>query len=133
MALADVWKVATPAGELAIQPQHGERARRGKLPPMVSIEGGTYLIGSQEYDDEKPPHTVDLAPFEIGAFPVTNAEYALFIAAGGYEDEQWWDTDEALAWLRGEGSTDGQKAGWRDTRATLTLPRFGGRPNCPLD
>jgi len=96
---------------------HGEYL----LPPMITIPAGTYPMGDDDsqYNDEKPAHTVTLDSFEIGKFPVTNAEYALFMAAGGYEDEQWWDTDEALAWLRGEGSTDGQKASWRDTRATL--------------
>ena len=91
------------------------------LPLLVDIAGGVYPMGTDdsEYDDEKPAHTVELEAFQIGQFPVTNAEYALFIAAGGYDAEQWWETDEAKAWLRGEGSTDGQKAGWRDTRKLL--------------
>ncbi len=86
------------------------------LPPMIPIEGGVYPMGLDDslYDGEKPAHTVELAVFEIGQFPVTNAEYALFIDAGGYEDEQWWDTDAARAWLRGEGSTEGQKANFRE-------------------
>jgi formylglycine-generating enzyme required for sulfatase activity len=80
------------------------------LPPLVEIEAGTYPIGSEDgYDLEKPPHMVTLAAFAIGKFPVTNAEYALFIKAGGYEDERWWDTDEARAWLRGEGTNEGIK------------------------
>lgn len=57
--------------------------------------------------------------FRIGRFPVTNAEYALFIAAGGYDDEQWWDTDAAKAWRRGEGQVEGMRQGWREDRATL--------------
>ncbi len=85
------------------------------LPPMVRILAGTYPMG----DDEKPAHTVDLEAFEIGQFPVTNAEYALFMAAGGYENERWWDTDEALAWLRGEGSTEGLKQSWRENRQRI--------------
>jgi len=88
------------------------------LPPLVDIPGGTYPMGADdsEYDDEKPAHTVELASFQIGQFPVTNAEYKLFIEAGGYEDEQWWDTEEALAWLQGEASTEGVKQQWRDNR-----------------
>lgn len=50
---------------------------------------------------------------------MTNAEYALFIAAGGYKDERWWDTDGARAWLRGERSTEEQRTGWWDTRNQL--------------
>jgi formylglycine-generating enzyme required for sulfatase activity len=91
------------------------------LPPLVEIPGGTYPMGDDkgDYQDEKPAHTVDLAPLRIGQFPVTNAEYALFMAAGGYDDEQWWDTPESLAWLRGEASTEGSKQQWRDNRKTL--------------
>ena len=96
---------------------HGEYL----APPMVDIPAGTYPIGLDNgpYDDEEPAHTVELDAFQIGTFPVTNAEYALFMAAGGYEDEQWWDTGEALAWLRGEGSTEGSKQQWRDNKKTL--------------
>ena len=46
------------------------------LPPMVPITGGTYTIGSNdEQDDEKPAHPIEVAPFQIGVFPITNAEY----------------------------------------------------------
>ncbi len=91
------------------------------LPPMVDISAGTYPIGddNSQYDRERPAHTVHLDAFRIGQFPVTNAEYALFIQSGGYEDETWWTTNDALAWLRGEGSTEGNKQQWRDNRKTL--------------
>jgi formylglycine-generating enzyme required for sulfatase activity len=90
-------------------------------PPLVEIPGGTYPIGldKSDFEDEKPAHKVKLAPFRIGRLPLTNAEYKLFIEAGGYEDEQWWDTMESKAWLSGEASTDGQKEGWRELRKNL--------------
>lgn len=88
------------------------------LPPMAEISGEIYPIGTDDasYDDEKPAHTVELDSFQIGRFPVTNAEYKLFVAVGGYEDERWWETAEAKAWLSGEESTDGQKESWREWR-----------------
>jgi len=91
------------------------------LPHMIPIEGGQYTIGSDDglYDDETPVHTVPLKPFEMAQFPVTNAEYKLFIDADGYEDEQWWDTDAAKAWRRGEGTAEGQKQDRRDLWRTL--------------
>lgn len=84
------------------------------LPPFVDIPAGEYPIGSDEglYNEEAPAHTVPLAAFQIGQFPVTNAEYALFIAAGGYEDERWWDTEAARAWRRGEGTDEDPKRQW---------------------
>jgi formylglycine-generating enzyme required for sulfatase activity len=42
-------------------------------------------------------------------FPVTNAEWRLFIAAGGYDDERWWEGEAAQDWRRGEGTGDGPK------------------------
>ena len=88
------------------------------LPPLATLPAGTYPIGDDSglYDREKPAHIVELEEFQIGVFPVTNAEYRCFIDAGGYEEEQWWDTDEARAWRRGEGSTEGQKQSWRESR-----------------
>jgi formylglycine-generating enzyme required for sulfatase activity len=91
------------------------------LPPLVTIPAGTYPMGDDNspYDDEKPAHTVDLDAFQIGAFPVTNAEYVLFMEAGGYDNERWWETDEAKAWRRGEGSSEGGKQTWRENKKTL--------------
>jgi len=88
------------------------------LPPLIAIPGGTYSIGSDEglYEREAPVHAVDLPPFQLGQLPVTNAEYALFIKAGGYEDERWWDTDAARAWRSGESTAEGAKRQWRENR-----------------
>jgi formylglycine-generating enzyme required for sulfatase activity len=87
------------------------------LPPMVDIPGGTYPIGDDHsgYGDETPAHTVELKAYQIGVYPVTNAEYARFIEAGGYEDERWWDTVAAKRWRR-EGGAEDQKQALRDDR-----------------
>jgi formylglycine-generating enzyme required for sulfatase activity len=47
---------------------------------------------------------------------VTNAEWALFMQAGGYEEARWWETEEARAWRRGEGTAEGPKQQWREDR-----------------
>ena len=105
------------------------------LPPMATIPAGDYPIGDDKsrYPIEKPAHRVSLSEFQIGVFPVTNAEYKKFIDAGGYQDERWWDTDEARAWRRGEGSTDGQKQQLMQFRALVAgktdeeLQQFGSQ------
>jgi formylglycine-generating enzyme required for sulfatase activity len=91
------------------------------LPPLIDIPGGTYHIGSDEglYEDEAPVHSVELTPFAIAQFPVTNAEWVLFLQVGGYEEERWWETEEARAWRRGEGTAEGAKQQWRDDRKNL--------------
>jgi formylglycine-generating enzyme required for sulfatase activity len=87
------------------------------LPPMVDIPAGTYPIGDDHsgYGHETPAHTVELNAYQIGVYPVTNAEYARFIEAGGYEDERWWDTAAARRWRR-EGGSENQKQAFRVNR-----------------
>jgi len=88
------------------------------LPPLVEIPGGRYRIGSDEgiRDNESPKHEVELGGFALGQFPVTNAEWALFMEAGGYEEERWWETEVAKGWRRGEGTSEGPKQQWRKNR-----------------
>jgi formylglycine-generating enzyme required for sulfatase activity len=78
------------------------------------ILAGPFQMGSSRqdsdvYDDEYSektgyrPHTVQIShDYVIGLYPVTNAEYTCFVEDRGYEDERWWETDEACRWLRGE-------------------------------
>ncbi len=91
------------------------------LPPVVAIPGGDYPIGDDDViayvsgtsTSHQPRHTVRIAPFELGRFPVTNAEFACFVDAGGYEDERWWDTAAGRAWRQGAGTADGLHANVR--------------------
>ena len=83
------------------------------LPPMVALPAGEYTIGTDEvlrvYDieshAERPRHRVTIDAFAIGQFHVTNAEWACFIEAGGYEDPRWWRSETARAWRRGENTS----------------------------
>jgi formylglycine-generating enzyme required for sulfatase activity len=55
-------------------------------------------------------------PVYVARYPVTNAQFARFIDAGGYEDERWWI--EAIGdgrWARGQ---------IRDWRGQRSRPRF---------
>ena len=99
------------------------------MPPLVKIPAGRYPIGDDEpiawawtggsgtAADHVPRHEVEIDAFRIGRFPVTNAEWACFMAAGGYEDERWWDTADARRWQRGELANVGNKANGRYFRA----------------
>jgi len=64
---------------------------------MVAIAGGTHPIGAPPtgfaYDNERPRHEVELAPFEIDRTPVVNSAYAEFIAATGVEPPLYWERD----------------------------------------
>lgn len=89
------------------------------LPPLIHIPGGSFVMGSGFWEvqwlfwqgffwakDERPRCRVELPGFFIGQYPVTNAEFACFIAAGGYQEERWWTTAQARCWLRGELSEE---------------------------
>ncbi len=97
-------------------------------PPWIEIPAGASRLGSPESDalarpDERPEHSLELPAFEIARFPVTNAEWARFMADGGYEEEAWWPEGPARAWRRGEGVTEGKKHDWRHWRV-----RFAADP-----
>ncbi len=98
---------ANALGELGDDRFETVRAADGRLShlvtPMVPIPSGRYPIGTEDgWADKRPVGTVGIAPFEIGRFPITNAEYRCFVEDGGYDDEGWWETDDAKAWRLGD-------------------------------
>ncbi|MCD4818902.1 MAG: SUMF1/EgtB/PvdO family nonheme iron enzyme [Candidatus Cloacimonetes bacterium] len=42
---------------------------------MVFVQGGTFQMGGEDFDDEKPIHSVTLDDFFIGKYPVTQKEW----------------------------------------------------------
>lgn len=65
----------------------GRTGRRGKasLDEMVRIEGGVFAMGSdRHYPEEAPRRRVEVDAFWIDRTPVTNADFARFIADTGY-------------------------------------------------
>lgn len=52
---------------------------------MVEIPGGTFRMGSEAfYPEERPVHRVFVDGFSMDEHPVTNAEFAAFVANTGY-------------------------------------------------
>jgi iron(II)-dependent oxidoreductase len=80
-------------------------ARRGN---MVHIPAGEFTIGTDDrsaaYDNERPRRIVRLPAFRIDRTPVTNADYAEFVDAGGYAKRELW-SEEGWAWLSEAGVT----------------------------
>lgn len=59
--------------------------------PMIFVEGGRFMMGSEDgLDDEKPVHEVQVADFYIGQFPVTQAVwYAVMKNTGNTDAPQF--------------------------------------------
>jgi formylglycine-generating enzyme required for sulfatase activity len=115
-------------------------------PEMAPIAGGSFVIGNTEqeyrgiiaaekdgpfaqevkdwYESTINDQSLTIAPFDIARYPVTNAQFARFIADRGYDQNQhWWDA-AGQAWLRKSGATEPRE--WASERFGIT------RPNHPV-
>jgi iron(II)-dependent oxidoreductase len=61
----------------------------------VTVAAGSHMIGAPAggfaYDNERPRHPVELAPFEIDRTPVSNRAYTEFMEATGAAPPMYWE------------------------------------------
>lgn len=96
-------EVARPPRErvekAAVRPEAVERL----VPSWVEVPAGPFLMGSRPdnplaADDEKPQHEQPMPyAYRIGRYPVTNAEFARFVEAKGYDNKDFW-TEAGWKW-----------------------------------
>ena len=59
--------------------------------------GGEFTIGNPShpdaFDNELPPHNVNIKSFALALHPVNNADWLAFINDKGYENKRWWSED----------------------------------------
>ena len=80
---------------------------------MVHVPAGAFLMGNSgvgndavfPYEHEFPQHPVALSSFWVGRCDLTRAEYARFIAAGGYGAPEYWSA-EGWDWKVSNGRTE---------------------------
>jgi formylglycine-generating enzyme required for sulfatase activity len=120
--------------------------RKHVPPALCRVAAGRYLVGNpgdpndprydpDAYDDEEHGVEIELPTFWIGRYPVTNAEYRLFVRDGGYREETWWQEPDAQRWRAGEemdefaADLDDQRTvkawpeDWREQRKGTYLPQ----------
>ena len=98
----------TPALAAARDPGPPPDADAGPLPGDAAVPGGAFLLGAPGdapfvFDNEKWCHRVEVAPFQIARAPVTNAEFAEFVADGGYASPAHW-SDAGWRWREAAGA-----------------------------
>jgi iron(II)-dependent oxidoreductase len=83
------------------RPPAARPARTPRQDDWIELPGGPFELGAGPagfaFDNERPRHRVDVAPFRIARRPVTNATWLHFCEGGGYERREWW-SDEGWAW-----------------------------------
>jgi iron(II)-dependent oxidoreductase len=107
------------------------------LGEMVRFPGGVVAIGtddrSEAYDNERRRHPAEIRPFFIDANPVTNGDFLLFIAAGGYTTPEYW-SEAGRRWLAESGAQAPKYWLSREGRwLTRTMDRTGAvDPRLPV-
>jgi len=86
----------------------------------VEIPGGR---GTLKTDEDGVTLSVPTETYWIGKYPVTNAQFAQFIEAGGYSNREWW-TD--AGWDAREKGYDwnSKSRSWEPSGTPWTEPRY---------
>ena len=88
--------LAYPAPDFAsVRHLPRDATNHGPLPGDVTVPGGKFMLGSGGdasflFDNEKWAHAVTVDPFQIARAPVSNTEFAAFVADGGYRRREFW-------------------------------------------
>ena len=90
-----------------------------KIAPMVRLSGGVFVMGNDNsgHADQRPSHEVELDPFYIDIYEVTNRQFQIFI-----ESTDYITTAEKLGWsyvfdLKQKGWVKMPGANWRTASA----------------
>ncbi|MFK7816051.1 MAG: selenoneine synthase SenA [Gammaproteobacteria bacterium] len=88
------------------QSPSSQNSSSGHINEDIQVPGGSFLLGAERkdefiFDNEKWAHSVNLSPFKIAKYAVTNEQYLEFVEDCGYQKEQYW-CDESWAWCKKE-------------------------------
>jgi formylglycine-generating enzyme required for sulfatase activity len=78
---------------------------------IIAIDSKEWPVDS--YIPRGTSQIFDVGPFEIAKYPLTNAQFAKFVEAGGYSQRQWW-TDEG--WQEKEQNNWTEPLYWQDPK-----------------
>jgi formylglycine-generating enzyme required for sulfatase activity len=90
----------------------------------IEIPAGEFYMGSdavEALDNERSRHLSYLETYSIDRYPVTCNHYRIFMAAGGYQNPDWW-SKEGWKWL--QSNPVDRPLYWSEN------PAFNDRPVC---
>jgi iron(II)-dependent oxidoreductase len=104
--LMTLQSLALPAPAMLVETPPASPKRAAAAAGDIVVPGGEFMLGTDPaatasrfvFDNEQWAHPVRLPSFAIARRCVTNAEFARFVAEGGYTRPELW-TAEGLAWL----------------------------------
>ena len=108
-------------------PRPGVGVRVDGVPDIAwcDVPAGTFVMGSVDdrlsvWGKETPQRRVTVPAFRISRYPITNAQFAAFVAAGGYSQRRFWqEAENASVWQ------SGRVKGWLDEEWRITPYDFG--------
>ena len=102
----------TPSqSQAAVSGGPGTRTAAMREPEMNPLQGGVFMMGSNDDSSEKPIHHVTVRPFSIGRYPISVGEWnecaaakaCTFVATGKDEapitNVSWSDAKQFVGWL----------------------------------
>lgn len=110
-----------------------ERIETGDYePPKGKTKEWLFEVLSTWLQAEEGIYEIYVPAFFIARYPVTNAQFALFIDDKGYEKQEYWTwTEASWKWRQGEGEGWGRPLERRDKPMFWHDPRCN-RPNQPV-
>ncbi|MBI4559441.1 MAG: SUMF1/EgtB/PvdO family nonheme iron enzyme [Candidatus Hydrogenedentes bacterium] len=76
--------------QYAVHHVHVDSATKVSTEGMVYLEGGSFLIGSNESPEEAPEFEAQVEPFYMDVSPVTTEQYAVFLEATDHPEPKFW-------------------------------------------
>jgi formylglycine-generating enzyme required for sulfatase activity len=120
------WGVTTTVlsaqAEQALKPNSAFK-ECANCPEMVVVPAGSFMMGSNEFDREKPPHGVTIRqPFAVGKFEVTFDEWDACVAHRGCTREP-----DDRSWGRGRRPV--MNVSWDDAKQYVAwIAKLTGKP-----
>jgi sulfatase modifying factor 1 len=99
---------------------------------MLGIQGGTFSMGSQENENEKPIHSVTLNGFAMSKTEITNKQYCKFLNEQGNQvegGEKWLDIASEYCKIENRGGVFFPKEGY-DEHPVIKVTWYGASAYC---